>query len=67
MLSPGETARQDVRLEKSSSSIFGQWWFWVGSAVLIGGVVTGALLLNKKDPEEPRRGSLGVLVEAVRR
>jgi tetratricopeptide (TPR) repeat protein len=34
-----------VAVPEEGSSIFAQWWFWVGAAVLIGGAVTAGVLL----------------------
>jgi len=34
-----------VAVPAPSSSIFTQWWFWVGAAVLVGGAVTAGILL----------------------
>lgn len=34
-----------VAVPEEGSSIFAQWWFWVGAAVIVGGAVTAGILL----------------------
>lgn len=58
---PGESLRVSATLRVDEPSITRRWWFWAGSAALVGGVAFGTWYLTRPAPTRPEvdGGSLG--------
>jgi PEGA domain/Tetratricopeptide repeat len=65
-VTPGSQQRLSIVLTEESRPLTGQWWFWAGSAAVVGATVL-AIIVAQPEDESPREGSLGFVTEAIRR
>ncbi|MEM9194891.1 MAG: tetratricopeptide repeat protein [Myxococcota bacterium] len=51
-----------VAVPEESSSVFTQWWFWVGAAVLVAGAVTAGILIANASSDDPPATTQGTFI-----
>ena len=64
-VTPGSQQQVSIILTEESRPVTGQWWFWAGSAAVVGATVL-AIIVAQPDEESPHEGTLGFVTEAIR-
>ncbi len=62
---PGAQEQLSIALNKSSQPLTQKWWFWAGSAAVVGATVLAIVVAQPQQPS-PHEGTLGFVTEALR-
>lgn len=61
----GSQQQVSIELTRSSQPLTKKWWFWAGSAAVVGAAVL-AVVITRPDQPSPHEGTLGFVTEALR-